>query len=74
MKSAQVLQEEMSALKEELEAENAVLHFDVPSIIIHQRGAFSKSITRGLSVMELKQKDPKALQELNTLYQEVFYG
>ena len=49
-------------------------HFKLCRTIIHERIAFRKAATSGLGVMELDQEDTKATNEMDLLYQEVFYG
>lgn len=39
---------------------------------IGQRKAFGNAAAEGLAVSELRQSDPKALEEINTLYQLIF--
>ncbi len=48
------------------------LNLDLASVTIRDRIAYRKAAKDGLAVTELKPKDPKAVEEMETLYQEVF--
>jgi chromosome partitioning protein len=67
------LKEFIHSAKEKAREEDEPFHFEVPSIVIYERNAFSNSIFSGLAVMELKRKDKQAIDELNLLYNEVFH-
>ena len=47
-------------------------NLDLANVTIRDRIAYRKAAKDGLSVIELKPKDPKAVEEMETLYQEVF--
>lgn len=47
-------------------------NLDLANVSIRDRIAYRKAAKDGLSVTELKPKDPKAVEEMETLYQEVF--
>lgn len=47
-------------------------NLDLARITIRDRIAYRKAAKDGLSVVELKPKDPKAVEEMETLYKEVF--
>ncbi|MDD2740415.1 MAG: AAA family ATPase [Methylomonas lenta] len=47
-------------------------NLDLANVTIRDRIAYRKAAKDGLSVIELKPKDPKAVEEMETLFQEVF--
>lgn len=47
-------------------------NLDLANVTIRDRIAYRKAAKDGLAVTELKPKDPKAIEEMETLYQEVF--
>ncbi|MBE0435233.1 MAG: AAA family ATPase [Methylomicrobium sp.] len=47
-------------------------NLDLARITIRDRIAYRKAAKDGLAVVELKPKDPKAVEEMETLYKEVF--
>ncbi len=49
-------------------------HLQLADTVIRDRIAYRKAARYGLSVEELKPLDPKATEELRSLYQEVFDG
>jgi chromosome partitioning protein len=48
------------------------LHLELANVTIRDRIAYRKAAKDGLSVTELKPKDPKASEEMEILYNEVF--
>lgn len=42
--------------------------------LIRDRIAFRKAVREGRSVTEIKSRDPKAVSEITTLYQEIYHG
>lgn len=48
------------------------LNLDLADVIIRDRIAYRKAAKDGLAVTELKPKDPKAVEEMDALYKEVF--
>lgn len=48
------------------------LNLDLANVTIRDRIAYRKAAKDGLAVTELKPKDPKAVEEMEMLYQEVF--
>lgn len=48
------------------------LNLDLASVTIRDRIAYRKAAKDGLAVTELKPKDPKAVEEMEALYAEVF--
>ncbi|MBL8252371.1 MAG: AAA family ATPase [Candidatus Competibacter sp.] len=49
-------------------------HLRLATAIIRDRIAYRKAARDGLSVDELKPGDPKAIEEMRALFQEVFHG
>jgi chromosome partitioning protein len=47
-------------------------NLDLANASIRDRIAYRKAVKDGLAVIELKPKDIKAVEEMETLYQEVF--
>lgn len=47
-------------------------NLDLTNVIIRDRIAYRKAAKDGLAVIELKPKDPKAVEEVEALYKEVF--
>lgn len=47
-------------------------NLDLANVIIRDRIAYRKAAKDGLAVTELKPKDPKAVDEMQSLYKEVF--
>jgi len=47
-------------------------NLDLANVTIRDRIAYRKAAKDGLAVIELKPKDPKAVEEMETLYLEVF--
>ena len=47
-------------------------NLDLANVTIRDRIAYRKAAKDGLGVIELKPKDPKAVEEMEALYQEVF--
>lgn len=47
-------------------------NLSLANVIIRDRIAYRKAAKDGLSVIELKPKDPKAVEEMETMYKEVF--
>lgn len=47
-------------------------NLDLAKVIIRDRIAYRKAAKDGLAVIELKPKDPKAVEEMEMLYKEVF--
>jgi chromosome partitioning protein len=48
------------------------LNLDLAGVTIRDRIAYRKAAKDGLAVTELKPKDPKAVEEMESLYKEVF--
>lgn len=48
------------------------LNLDLANVTIRDRIAYRKAAKDGLAVTELKPRDPKAVEEMEMLYQEVF--
>lgn len=59
---------EAQSLMEELE------NITLSDLLIHERIAYRKAAKEGLSVVELSGKDKKAIDEMRTLYKEVYGG
>lgn len=56
------------------EAKSIINDFDeikLSSVMIRDRIAFRKAAKSGLSVIELQEKDPKAISEISSLYNEI---
>lgn len=49
-------------------------HLRLADAVIRDRIAYRKAARDGLSVDELKPSDPKAIEEMRALFQEVFHG
>lgn len=47
---------------------------EMSSAMLRDRIAFRRAVRDGLSVVEMKQKDAKAVDEIQTLYQEIYHG
>ena len=43
-------------------------------VVLHERRAFRKAMTLGLSVAELEPPDPKAVAEIRSLYNTIYYA
>ena len=43
-------------------------------VVLHERRAFRKAMTLGLSVAELEPPDPKAVAEIRFLYNTIYYA
>jgi len=49
-------------------------HLSLSGVVIHDRIAYRKAARDGLGIDELKPKDPKASEEIQALYTEIFHG
>jgi len=49
-------------------------HLNLINCILRERVSYQRSVREGLSVVEVPQPDRKAVTEINTLYEEGFYG
>lgn len=47
---------------------------EMSTALLRDRIAFRRAVRDGLSVVEVKQKDAKAVDEIQTLYQEIYHG
>ena len=64
------------SVNEVAEARNLLADFEhvqLSSVVIRDRIAYRKAARDGLSVEELKPADPKAVEEIQALFQEVFH-
>jgi chromosome partitioning protein len=65
------------SVNETTEAQGLLTDFDhltLAGAVVRDRIAYRKAARDGLSVAELKPTDPKAIDEMQTLFQEVFNG
>lgn len=63
------------SVTEQIEAKEAIADFEhmgLTNTIIRDRIAYRKAAREGVCIAELKVPDPKAIQEIQSLFQEVF--
>lgn len=62
----------VSEWTEAKEAISDFVHLKLAGVVIYDRIAYRKAAREGLGVAELKAADPKAVEEIHRLFQEVF--